>query len=384
MMEIKILISILLTIIVAVHCKPIAIDADITNGDVFRSILKANHPPSLGDKVGESDLDLFEGDIKKGKHFNQEMKAMQKGVARDVLKFSQWLDGKVPYIFRDGVSDKMKSTVQEAIQEFSLKTCVRFVPRTEEQDYIEFIADGGCWSYVGRNGGPQLISLGQGCEYKGIAIHEMMHAIGFWHEQARLDRDQYVQIITENIYEGTEVNFQKYRVGWSDTYGQPYDKKSIMHYGSYAFSKNGKKTIISLSDPNEKLGQRDEMTATDIKQINMHYGCDAGDTTPPPSTTAPPTTTQEPFTTPAPVVITATAAPGECKDTVSFCARINTSYCTVAWVKDNCKQRCLLCPKKDCSDTEEACPMWAKQQYCENTTYGTWMKKNCPRSCGSC
>lgn len=35
-----------------------------------------------------------------------------------------------------------------------------------------------CWSKMGRTGGAQLLSLGSGCEYVGVVMHELMHSIG--------------------------------------------------------------------------------------------------------------------------------------------------------------------------------------------------------------
>ena len=49
-------------------------------------------------------------------------------------------------------------------------------------------------------GGEQYVWLGSDCvQTVSTPIHELMHAIGFDHEQSRNDRDQYVEIHLENL-----------------------------------------------------------------------------------------------------------------------------------------------------------------------------------------
>lgn len=57
-----------------------------------------------------------------------------------------------------------------------------------------------CHSYVGRKlQGHQELNLGENCNSLSVIIHEILHALGFLHEQSRKDRDSYVTINYGNI-----------------------------------------------------------------------------------------------------------------------------------------------------------------------------------------
>ena len=96
-------------------------------------------------------------------------------------------------------------TIKKAMEEFHQKTCIHFVPRTRESDYLIISSERtGCWSSVGRIGGAQQLNLqSPGClTTVGTPVHEFMHAVGFLHEHTRYERDRYVTINWQNIEPG--------------------------------------------------------------------------------------------------------------------------------------------------------------------------------------
>lgn len=175
-------------------------------------------------------------------------------------------------------------TIYKAIRTISFMTCLKFVPwNGKAKDYIliwPIKYPKGCWSYIGRIGGPQIVSLeppdtnGPNClGTEGRAIHELMHAIGVFHEQSRWDRDRFVKIHTKNIVPLYISNFDKQSLE-NTTYSFEYDYDSIMHYGKYYFSKGkGKPTITAKKSGGKNIGQRKAMSKTDCLKLNDLYGC---------------------------------------------------------------------------------------------------------------
>ncbi|ELU08385.1 hypothetical protein CAPTEDRAFT_66395, partial [Capitella teleta] len=115
--------------------------------------------------------------------------------------------------------------------------CIDILPRDQESDHVELWDSGSCSSAVGKSGGRQMLSLTSTCVQRhGTIMHEFLHAFGFYHEQSRSDRDEWIIVNYDNIEEGKEHNFRKYDEDDINLAGTEYDYGSVMHYGPYGFA----------------------------------------------------------------------------------------------------------------------------------------------------
>ncbi|KAF7663787.1 hypothetical protein LDENG_00200080 [Lucifuga dentata] len=181
----------------------------------------------------------------------------------------------IPYILTDSLDLNAKGVILQAFEEYRLRSCVDFKPYEGESSYISFTKLSGCWSYVGDDRKGQNVSIGARCDTKAIVEHELLHALGFYHEQSRSDRDDYVKIWWDQIEEGKEHNFNKYEDDFITDLNTPYDYESIMHYRPLSFNKNESIPTITTTIPyfNEIIGQRLDFSAIDITRLNRMYDC---------------------------------------------------------------------------------------------------------------
>ncbi|XP_036964094.1 high choriolytic enzyme 1-like isoform X1 [Acanthopagrus latus] len=182
-------------------------------------------------------------------------------------------DGRVyvPYVISSHFTSRERSIIERGLQSFRDVSCIRFIPHSGQRDYLNIQSDSGCYSYVGRRGYSQTLSLDrQGCLYHNTVQHELLHALGFNHEQCRSDRDQYIRVLWENIQPGLAYAFDKLNTLNLNT---PYDYNSVMQYHRYAFSANNQPTMVPIPDANVEFGTATEMSRNDIIRLNTLYRC---------------------------------------------------------------------------------------------------------------
>ncbi|XP_046645314.1 hatching enzyme 1.2-like [Daphnia pulicaria] len=230
---------------------------------------------ALVERDPEYNPDLFEGDIMGVLPGDQPRNAVRDP---DLL----WPNGVVYYTVGLGFSAEERATLDEAFALYEANTCITFVERTNQRDYVSVQkTGGGCYSYVGRIGGAQTLSLdascfrctATGCK-TGTPQHEFLHALGFHHEQSRSDRDDYVTINYDNIQPGKENNFKSYSQSEIQHLGAPYDYGSVLHYSAYAFAVDPSIPTIIVPD-GVSIGQREGFSEVDIFEVNTLYECAA-------------------------------------------------------------------------------------------------------------
>lgn len=237
-----------------------------------------NEAADQGDMVAATpeQLQLFQ-DIAEGKHGSGHVAAGK-----------PWKDAHVKYCFASDVPEEVKAHFTAATSQIERSTCLTFedvgwqfgdsnteseLQRCTEQPAIFVMskAEAGCYSVVGESELPsqQLQLEHPGCTMHGVILHELGHALGMAHENARADRDDYIDVNFDNVKLESITAFDMSPGAYVD---QPYQFTSLMHFDPYAFAENETMpTIKTKGGHDHEIGQRIGFTEADIAQIVEMY-----------------------------------------------------------------------------------------------------------------
>ncbi len=153
-------------------------------------------------------------------------------IPRSTWNANLWPGGVVPYEFDANVTQANQDAMRLSMNELETVANITFVLRTSQTAYLHVKDSTGNNSSVGRTGSSQTVNI-YNWSYRYIMEHELMHALGEWHEQSRPDRATYVNINSANIQSGYSHNFDVQ--SGASTVGA-FDFESIMLYDACSFS----------------------------------------------------------------------------------------------------------------------------------------------------
>ena len=226
----------------------------IAEGDIVLGTVKELRKPNLK---------KLEQDEKNSRSVTK--KSGKKGIVIVGNQF-RWPQNTMPYVISQNLPNPDR--VLKAIEHVTLKTGFRFVTRTNQSDYVQFQwHPSSSNSMLGRRGGKQEINLADWANV-GNTVHEIMHAMGCFHEQCRHDRDGFIIIHWANL-----------APGWASQYAKPmngtdvgrYDYCSIMHYSETGGAQPGLKAFSILKHTSCNVGQRIAMSRKDILTVKKIY-----------------------------------------------------------------------------------------------------------------
>jgi len=182
-----------------------------------------------------------------------------------------WPSAEIPFSIHESVTEPER--ILRSIQYLAEISPLRFIPYNGQPDSIVFMpTDGICLSYLGRVGGNQPIYLDARCKDQEV-LHEIMHALGFIHEQSRPDRDQYIVVEWDNIISDKQSQFDIVPDPLAEpASGRPFDFRSLMLYPPTMFARDTARPTMHALTGETIAPVSKGISPEDLERLRLIYG----------------------------------------------------------------------------------------------------------------
>ncbi len=223
----------------------------------------------------DRDSTFFLGDIIFSKEQVELMNAPQPKAVVVEPYVQYWQNKTIKYFISPGFTTAEVQYILDGLSILEQEVCLDFVPSltmsTTPCIVFAYNTEKNA-SPIGMNSSKRnTIYLSSGGFTRSTVIHEVMHSLGFFHEQSRNDRDNYVIVYRENVEDGHWHNFQKVvDQGLEAMNLSPFDFDSIMIYDSNAFAIEGTLTMTKLDG--SYISRKTSLSNYDKAALNFIYG----------------------------------------------------------------------------------------------------------------
>lgn len=180
----------------------------------------------------------------------------------------------IPYEYEHGFDPTNVLKAMDTLSRYVGITFVHEEGTNKAHIYFIYSPDNVNYGTYGRENIRNVIHLSKHHSYL-TAIHEICHTLGMYHEQCRSDRDNYVDILWNNIDPNFAYAFDKYiDRGQMGVDAGTFDYESIMIYNSYNFGLDidGKKQPTMLKKDGSLIYSATKLSQGDINSLRQIYG----------------------------------------------------------------------------------------------------------------
>ncbi|SUI97853.1 Flavastacin precursor [Sphingobacterium spiritivorum] len=181
-------------------------------------------------------------------------------IISDVVK--KWPDG----IWYYKIVSSRRTEILQAMSWIAANSSVKFVERTNQTNYViiyDTNAPTSSSNHIGMESYSKEIYI-SASHAVGTIAHEILHSLGFFHEQNRPDRDHYINVYLDRIPSNDYITRYQYQINPLATGIGAFDFNSIMMYSS-----NG---IMEKKNGQGWQRQRDSLSLGDIEGLANLYG----------------------------------------------------------------------------------------------------------------